>query len=90
VLEVVEIRFDVSSSKAQRDFENTLAGCQCERAQVTLSQVPYTGLDLGPVGAVLYWGFLGVWAVFAIYLVAIKRVQNKLARWFAFGLFGNH
>jgi hypothetical protein len=57
---------------------------------VTLSQVPYTGLDLGPVGAVLYWGFLGVWAVFAIYLVAIKRVQNKLARWFAFGLFGNH
>jgi hypothetical protein len=49
---------------------------------VSLKSVPYTGLDLGPVGTALYWGFLALWALFAAYLVAVKRAHvglvNKL------------
>ena len=45
---------------------------------VTLSAVPYTGLDLGPVGTVLYWGFLAFWCALAAYLIVIKRVQNNV------------
>lgn len=48
---------------------------------VTLSSVPYTGLDLGPVGTTLYWGFLVLWCLFAAYLIAVKRVHSKLAGW---------
>ena len=36
---------------------------------VYLSQVPYTGLDLGPLGTVFYWLMLGVWSAAAAYLV---------------------
>lgn len=46
--------------------------------RVSLSQVPYTGLDLGPVGTALYWGFLVLWCLVAAYLIAVKRVQNKV------------
>lgn len=49
---------------------------------VTLSQVPYTGLDLGPVGTALYWAFLVAWCVFAAYLIAIKRVHMSIYRWY--------
>ena len=45
---------------------------------VTLTQVPYTGLDLGPVGTVLYWGFLAFWCALAAYLIVIKKVQNSV------------
>lgn len=45
---------------------------------VSLSAVPYTGLDLGPVGTALYWGFLILWCLGAAYLIVVKRVQNKL------------
>lgn len=50
---------------------------------VTLSQVPYTGLELGPVGTVVYWGFLVLWCLMAAYLIAVKKVQNKVVAWFA-------
>ncbi len=49
---------------------------------VTLAAVPYTGLDLGPVGTALYWGFLVLWCLIAAYLIAVKKVQNKIAAWF--------
>jgi hypothetical protein len=49
---------------------------------VTLSQVPYTGYELGPVGTALYWGFLVLWCLIAAYLIAVKKVQNKVAAWF--------
>lgn len=49
---------------------------------VTLSQVPYTGLELGPVGTALYWTFIVLWALFAAYLIVVKRVQNKIANYF--------
>lgn len=49
---------------------------------VTLAAVPYTGLDLGPVGTALYWGFLVLWCLIAAYLIAVKKVQNNIAAWF--------
>lgn len=45
---------------------------------VTLSAVPYTGLDLGPVGTVLYWAFLAFWCALAAYLIVVKKVQNSV------------
>jgi hypothetical protein len=50
---------------------------------VSLSQVPYTGLELGPVGTALYWGFLTLWCLIAAYLIVVKKVHNKLAAWVA-------
>jgi len=38
-------------------------------AFVYLSQIPYTGLDLGPVGTVAYWVALIAWSLAAAYLV---------------------
>jgi len=49
---------------------------------VTLSAVPYTGLDLGPWGTAMYWGFLVLWCLIAAYLIAVKKIQNKIAGWF--------
>jgi hypothetical protein len=55
---------------------------------VTLSEVPYTGLDLGPIGTVVYWAFLVLWCLLAAYLIIVKRVQNKLASSIKKFLFG--
>lgn len=49
---------------------------------VSLASVPYTGLELGPYGTVIYWSFLILWCLFAAYLVAVKKVQNNIANWF--------
>lgn len=56
---------------------------------ITLSQAPYTGLDLGPVGEVLYWSFLVLWCLAAAYLIVVKRVQNKLVSFLNGFLFGS-
>ena len=55
---------------------------------VTLSAVPYTGLDLGTAAEIAYWMFLALWAVFAAYLMFVKRVQNSFANKFKVFLFG--
>ncbi|HVZ76300.1 MAG TPA: hypothetical protein VG934_03490 [Candidatus Paceibacterota bacterium] len=55
---------------------------------INLSAVPYTGLDLGPVGTVLYWGFLAAWCLLAAYLIAVKRVHMGIVRWYQKALFG--
>lgn len=55
---------------------------------VSLNQVPYTGLDLGPVGTVLYWSFLVFWCLVAAYLIVYKRVQTKLVAGLNSFLFG--
>jgi len=55
---------------------------------VSLNQVPYTGLDLGPVGTVLYWGFLVFWVLLAAYLIVYKRVQTKVVAGLNSFLFG--
>lgn len=56
---------------------------------VTLSAVPYTGLDLGPVGTIVYWAFLVAWSLFAAYLIAVKRVHMSIYRWYTKTLFGS-
>jgi hypothetical protein len=38
-------------------------------SSVYLSQIPYTGLDLGPVGTVVYWLMLVIWSLAAAYLI---------------------
>jgi hypothetical protein len=55
---------------------------------VTLSSLPYTGLELSPVGEVLYWAFLVLWCLAAAYLVVVKRVQNKVVGFLNGFLFG--
>ncbi|HVV15308.1 MAG TPA: hypothetical protein VHD55_02850 [Candidatus Paceibacterota bacterium] len=55
---------------------------------INLSAVPYTGLDLGPVGTVLYWAFLIAWCLVAAYLIAVKRVHMSVYRWYKKALFG--
>ena len=37
--------------------------------EVSLSQIPYTGLDLGPVGTAIYWLMLTIWSLAAAYLL---------------------
>ncbi len=51
---------------------------QPQRPYISLSQVPYTGLDLGPVGTVLYWVFLILWTFAGAYLIGVKKIQNTL------------
>src|SRR3989344_6341671 len=48
---------------------------------VTLSSVPYTGLDFGPWGTALYWSILVLLCLAMAYLIVIKRIQNKVVRW---------
>ena len=48
---------------------------------ISLAAIPYTGLDLGPWGTAVYWGFLVLWCLIAAYLIAVKKVQNKFATW---------
>ena len=50
-----------------------------------LSQIPYTGLELGPVGAVLYWTALIGWALALAYLVLFGAVPFANRRLCAFG-----
>ena len=54
-------------------------------ASVYLSQIPYTGLDLGPVGTIIYWLTLIVWSLAAAYLVLFTGVPFMLRRAKSFG-----
>jgi len=57
---------------------------------VTLAAVPYTGLELGPVGTVLYWAFLAFWCALAAYLIVVKKVQNSVYNSLKTVLFGSN
>jgi hypothetical protein len=54
-------------------------------ATLYLSQVPYTGLDLGPVGTVVYWLALVGWSLAAAYLVLFGAFPFLARRGRAFG-----
>jgi len=41
-------------------------------AFVTLSQIPYTGIELGKFGTIIYWIFLMVWSGAVAYLLLFK------------------
>ncbi len=55
---------------------------------VTLSAVPYTGFELGPVGTAVYWSLLVLWCLIAAYLIAVKKAHYALARGMKNFLFG--
>lgn len=57
---------------------------------VTLSAIPYTGLELGPIGTFLYWAFLVLWSLAAAYLVVVKKVQNRVVASLNKFLFGSN
>lgn len=54
-------------------------------AFVYLSEVPYTGLDLGPYGTVVYWLMLIGWSAAAAYLVLFNALPFAAARVRSFG-----
>jgi hypothetical protein len=54
-------------------------------AFVYLSQIPYTGLDLGPWGTAMYWIMLILWSLAAAYLVLFNAMPFALKRVNAFG-----
>jgi len=56
---------------------------------VSLSAVPYTGLELGFWGTVVYWSVLVLWCLFAAYMLVVKRAHTKVATWFKAFLFGS-
>ncbi len=56
---------------------------------ITLSQVPYTGLELGPIGQVIYWSFLVLFSLFGAYLIVVKRAHTAVARGLKSALFGS-
>lgn len=54
-------------------------------ASVYLSQIPYTGLDLGPVGTALYWLTLLLWSGAAAYLILFGAMPFALKKTKIFG-----
>jgi hypothetical protein len=49
-------------------------------ASVYLSEIPYTGLDLGPAGTVVYWTMLVLWSGAAAYLVLFNFLPYLFRR----------
>lgn len=54
-------------------------------AFVYLSQIPYTGLDLGPWGTALYWMMLMLWSLAAAYLVLFNGLPLAYRKVGSFG-----
>ncbi len=54
-------------------------------AFVYLSQMPYTGLDLGPIGTAMYWLMLVLWSLAAAYLVFFSALPFAYRKIGAFG-----
>ena len=52
---------------------------------VYLSEMPYTGLDLGPIGTAVYWLMLIGWSAAAAYLFIFNLMPFALRRVNAFG-----
>ncbi len=52
---------------------------------VYLSQIPYTGLDLGPLGTALYWMMLILWSLAAAYLVLFNGLPLAYRKVGSFG-----
>ena len=52
-------------------------------AFVTLSQIPYTGFDAGPVATALFWMLLVAWSALVAWLIVVKRVPQNLIEKYA-------
>jgi hypothetical protein len=73
-----------SSRKVRVTFDSFEPEGEVLASYVYLSQVPYTGLDLGPLGTVFYWLMLALWSAAAAYLVLFNLVpfMTRKARGF--------
>ena len=93
---VVNIQNTESKSKKStkkhydNDYKHTYRPIAYNTPYVSLSAAPYTGLELGPVGTAIYWGFIVLWSLVAAYLIVVKRVQNKVFRSLNSFLFGDN
>lgn len=47
-------------------------------AFVTLSQIPYTGYEAGPLGALLFWALLVLWSAFIAYQMSVKHLHTRI------------
>ncbi len=56
---------------------------------ISLSQVPYTGLDLGPIGTIIYWLTLLIICALVAYALVVKRVQESFLMNVRIVLFGH-
>ena len=56
---------------------------------IALSQTPYTGLELGFWGTILYWSFIVLWCLLAAYLIVVKKVHTRIAASMKNFLFGD-
>jgi hypothetical protein len=66
--------------------DETLTGSPTNpNSYVYLSQIPYTGLDLGPVGTVVYWLGLILWCLALTYLALFKFLPFMKVKTMAFG-----
>ena len=65
------------------------SGITASVVSVALAAVPYTGLDLGPVGLVIYWSVLILFCIVAAYQLAVKCIHMKFFRWLKVFLFGD-
>lgn len=54
-------------------------------AFVTLSQIPYTGYETGPLGVALFWMTLIGFAAVAAYLIVMKRYPQRLVEQYLAG-----
>jgi hypothetical protein len=54
-------------------------------AFVYLSEVPYTGLDLGPIGTAFYWAMIALWSFAAAYLIFFNALPFAYRRIGSFG-----
>lgn len=54
-------------------------------AFVYLSEIPYTGLDLGPLGTAMYWLMLVLWSLAAAYLIFFNVLPVAYRKLGAFG-----
>jgi hypothetical protein len=65
----------------------TLVGTSTQPlSYVYLSQIPYTGLDLGTFGTIVYWLGLILWSLALAYLVLFKLFPYVVRRASAFGM----
>ncbi|MEI7720055.1 MAG: hypothetical protein WCI89_02505, partial [bacterium] len=58
---------------------------------ISLSAVPYTGLELGPIGLVVYWSTLVLFCLGVAYTVTVRRARAgipRLVKEFLFGTSG--
>ncbi len=62
---------------------------QAPVGSISLSQVPYTGLDLGPIGTIIYWLTLLIICALVAYALVVKRIQDSFLMNVRIVLFGH-